>query len=61
VYWSSIFILSKAIIVKTNSLLRSFLWKGGQLTAGGAKVAWEKICLPKEKGGLGVKNLEVWN
>jgi hypothetical protein len=58
---SSIFILPKAIIVKTNSLLRSFLWKGGQLTSGGAKVAWEKICLPKEKGGSGVKILEVWN
>jgi len=37
------------------------LWKGGQLASDGAEVARKKICLPKKEGGLGVKNLEVWN
>jgi hypothetical protein len=26
-----------------------------------AKVSWEKICVPKKEGGLGIKRLEVWN
>ncbi|GJT51379.1 hypothetical protein Tco_0977536 [Tanacetum coccineum] len=28
---------------------------------GRAKVAWKHICKPKEKGGLGIKDLETWN
>lgn len=24
-------------------------------------VSWDKICLPKKKGGLGVKNVELFN
>jgi hypothetical protein len=26
-----------------------------------AKVAWEKVCVPKKEGGLGLKRLNVWN
>lgn len=40
---------------------RSFLWSG---IAEGNKVAWVKwdvVCQPKDKGGLGVKNLELFN
>jgi hypothetical protein len=28
---------------------------------GSALVAWDKICRPKDQGGLGVLNLEVQN
>jgi hypothetical protein len=37
------------------------MWGG---TTGDKKICWVKwdqICLPKEKGGLGVKNLELFN
>jgi hypothetical protein len=61
VYWSSLFIILKAIIVKITSLLLCFLWNGSDLASSGAKVAWDKIYLPKEKGGLGMKNQEVWD
>ena len=61
VYWSCLFILSNIVIEKITSLLRSFLWKGSDFSYGNAKVAWDTICLPKKEGGLGVKNLEVWN
>jgi hypothetical protein len=37
------------------------LWKGSDLSYGNAKVAWDTICFPKKEGGLGVKNIEVWN
>jgi hypothetical protein len=39
--------------------LESFLWNGKDEKAR-AKVAWEKVCVPKE-GGLGLKRLAIWN
>ncbi|GJW13056.1 RNA-directed DNA polymerase, eukaryota, reverse transcriptase zinc-binding domain protein [Tanacetum coccineum] len=31
------------------------------LTKGKAKVSWNVVCKPKDQGGLGIKNLSVWN
>ena len=61
VYWASVFILPKAVLKQIQATLRNFLWKGPDLLGGGHKVAWSEICLPKEEGGLGVKDLVVWN
>ena len=47
--------------MKIITLLKSFLWNGSHLALGGAKVAWDKICLLKEEMGFYVKNLETWN
>jgi len=30
-------------------------------TSAKAKVAWSEVCYPKKEGGLGLKDLEVWN
>ncbi|KAL5801025.1 hypothetical protein ACOSQ3_032657 [Xanthoceras sorbifolium] len=60
-YWSSIFILPKSVVIKVETILRSFLWKGLDLGKGVAKVAWSSVCLPKEEGGLGIKSVECWN
>ncbi|GJT69783.1 cytokinin dehydrogenase 3-like protein [Tanacetum coccineum] len=32
-----------------------------KLTRGKAKVSWGNVCKPKEQGGLGIKDLELWN
>jgi len=40
VYWSLMFILSKAVVKKVESTLRSFLWSGSELGRGGAQVVW---------------------
>ncbi|GJS59063.1 RNA-directed DNA polymerase, eukaryota, reverse transcriptase zinc-binding domain protein [Tanacetum coccineum] len=61
VYWASVFMLPKMIINDINRLLKGFLWCQGDLTKGKAKVAWENVCLPKHQGGLGLKNLNIWN
>jgi hypothetical protein len=53
VYLSCLFILPKVGIVKITSLLKSFLWKGRDLSYGNAKVAWDTICLPKKEGRFG--------
>ncbi|KAL7234527.1 hypothetical protein ACSBR1_018023 [Camellia fascicularis] len=47
VYWTSLFILPKK--------------SGCELKKYGAKVSWDRMCSPKNKGGLGFKSLTVWN
>ena len=40
---------------------RSFLWIGDDTNKKKALVAWEKVCVPKKQGGLGLFNLDLWN
>jgi len=38
---------------------RGFLWRGRKDVKGGhCLVAWPKVCLPKELGGLGISNIQ---
>lgn len=61
VYWSSVFILPNSITLEIEKILRGFLWCNGEMKKGKAKVAWDKLCVPKEEGGLGIKSLSTWN
>ncbi|GJW64883.1 RNA-directed DNA polymerase, eukaryota, reverse transcriptase zinc-binding domain protein [Tanacetum coccineum] len=61
VYWATVFLIPKAIIKDINKLLKGFLWCNGEISRGKAKVAWKNVCKPRDKGGLGLKDLEVWN
>ncbi|XP_059658381.1 uncharacterized protein LOC132304657 [Cornus florida] len=61
VYWSSIFILPKAVINELNQIFRAFLWSGPEMKISKAKVNCNKVCLLKEQGGLGIPNLELSN
>jgi hypothetical protein len=38
-----------------------FLWSGSDSVIVRAKVGRKLICVPKRKGGLGLKRLEDWN
>lgn len=60
-FWCSTFILPKACIAKINSMCSTFLWKGDVECRNNARVAWDVVCLTKEQGGLGVKDLFIWN
>ncbi|GAU33402.1 hypothetical protein TSUD_20950 [Trifolium subterraneum] len=40
---------------------RNFLWGGGAEDKKMCWVKWAQVCLPKEKGGLGVRDLEMFN
>ena len=59
--WSSAFMLPKGCIKNIESLCCRFLWSGNVDKRGIAKVAWTTVCLPKQEGGLGLRNLAVWN
>nr|GEX17998.1 hypothetical protein [Tanacetum cinerariifolium] len=61
VYWASVLIIPKGILLDIEQLIRGFLWCNGELKRGKAKVAWHDICLPKKEGGLGIRSLEMFN
>ncbi|XP_028099266.1 uncharacterized protein LOC114298836 [Camellia sinensis] len=61
VYWSSLFILPKRVIKEVEALCRSFLWSDLGLKNTGAKVAWDRVCAPKNGGGLGFESMTIWN
>lgn len=61
VYWANVFIIPRAVLDKIEQILWQFLWKGLGLGAGGAKVAWSNVCLPKSEGGLGIRKLRESN
>lgn len=60
IYWSKVFILPKKVIRLLEQKFNQFLWCGNDSKAK-AKVSWDKVCYPKEEGGLGHKGLEIWN
>ena len=62
VYWMSSLLLPKGIIDAIDRRRRAFLWTGEE-TCSGARclIAWDKVCLPKIEGGLGIKDLATQN
>ncbi|VFR01188.1 unnamed protein product, partial [Cuscuta campestris] len=55
-FWLQAFPIHKSVLNRITSICRTFLW-GNKFY----KVASDDICKPKEEGGLGLKNSEVWN
>jgi hypothetical protein len=48
------------VIKELESIQRKFLWGGGLENNKMCWVSWDRICQPKEKGGLGIKNLALF-
>lgn len=55
-YWLSIFPIPSIVNGRIEGLCRVFLW-GSKV----GRVAWKQVCLPREKGGLGLLDLRSWN
>ncbi|GJX51879.1 RNA-directed DNA polymerase, eukaryota [Tanacetum coccineum] len=60
-YWSFVVLLPKTVVNDINKVLKSFLWGHGESSKGSAKVSWKIVCKPKTHGGLGLKDLAIWN
>ena len=61
-YYISIFKLPSWVLRKIDCIHHSFLQNAFDSTCGLTyKVNWERICLPKDEGGLGVKDLKAFN
>ncbi|XP_074300203.1 uncharacterized protein LOC141631432 [Silene latifolia] len=60
-YWASIFLIPKCVIHQIEAICRNFLWDNSSEYHRAPLVAWTDICHTKKEGGLGIKNVEVWN
>ena len=56
IYMLSFFRVPKPVVHKLASIQTNFLWGGDSEVA---KIAW--VCLPKNRGGLGIKDLAKFN
>lgn len=61
VYWCSVFILPKIVVNEVEKLCRNFLGHGSNSSSNGGLVAWTTVCRQKSKGGLGIKDVSLWN
>ncbi|KAL8463730.1 hypothetical protein ACS0TY_034404 [Phlomoides rotata] len=55
-FWLQCFPLPSAIISRIYSLCRLLLWGKKR-----PPVSWSSVCLPKEEGGLGIRDIKIWN
>ncbi|KAH1212619.1 putative ribonuclease H protein [Glycine max] len=53
--------MPKSVEDKLVRLQRRFLWGGGPDQNKIAWVSWKSVCLPKEKGSLGLKDIKSFN
>ncbi|XP_013658178.1 uncharacterized protein LOC125595072 [Brassica napus] len=60
-FWFSSFVLPKGCIKSIESLCSRFLWNGNITSKAAEKVSWNVVCLPRSEGGLGLRNLSIWN
>ena len=61
IFLLSFFRIPQKVAHKVRSLQRNFLWGGSQDLTKIAWVKWRDICLPKELGGLGIKDISSFN
>nr|KYP43379.1 Putative ribonuclease H protein At1g65750 family [Cajanus cajan] len=51
----------QSVCIKIDSLMRSFIWGASNGNKSWKLVNWDKIALPKNYGGLGVKEATLSN
>jgi len=61
IYFISFFRIPKKVVHKLITIQRRFLWGGDMDNHKIAWVSWETVCLSKEKGGLGIRDLTKFN
>jgi len=60
-FYLSFFKAPHAVCHKISSIQRGFLWTGGDDQKHISWVSWENVCKPKEEGGLGIKDIRMFN
>ena len=60
-YFLSLFTIPVSVAHRIEKLQRNFLWGGMGDDFKHYLVGWDKVCTPKEKGGLGVRRLIPFN
>uniref|UniRef100_J3NC32 Reverse transcriptase domain-containing protein n=1 Tax=Oryza brachyantha TaxID=4533 RepID=J3NC32_ORYBR len=61
VHLLSVLAMPQWAIKEINRKCRRFLWKGQETVNGGhCLVAWDAVCMPKQLGGLGIKDINCF-
>ena len=60
-YFLSLFTIPKFVAARLESIQRNFLWGSFEGSFKYPLVAWEKVCLPVEMGGLGIRSVVSFN
>ena len=60
-YYVSLFTIPKAVATRLECIQRNFLWGSSVECFKYPLVAWEKVCLPRELGGFGIRKLASFN
>jgi hypothetical protein len=60
-YFLSLFTIPISVAHRIEKLQRDFLWGGMGNDFKHHLVGWDKVCVPKAKGGLGVRSLVLFN
>lgn len=60
-YWAQIFVLPKGVLQDIIKICRSFLWSGKDYSQKPSNIAWEKTRSDKNSGGLGFRDVLLWN
>ncbi|GJR63973.1 hypothetical protein Tco_0010038, partial [Tanacetum coccineum] len=61
VYWALVFLLPVGVINDINKLPKNFLCNQNDGVKCKANEAWKNVCKAKQKGGLRLKDLNVWD
>ncbi|XP_024010421.1 uncharacterized protein LOC112085439 [Eutrema salsugineum] len=60
-YVMSCFLLLQGVTDKLRSAIANFWWSSKQNSSGIHWIAWDKICVPQDMGGLGFRDLQDFN
>jgi hypothetical protein len=57
-YLMAALLLPQGTLDALDQRRRAFIWSGADKTTGAqCLIAWPNVCLPKERGGLGIRDL----
>jgi hypothetical protein len=60
-YVMSVYLIPEATIKEIERMFNSFWWGGGSNNGGIKWLAWDQMTFPREYGGLGFRNLHLFN
>lgn len=60
-YWVEVYILPKRVLIEIAKICISFLWSGEVYFQKPSLVAWDNLCSENKFGGLGFRNIMLWN
>ncbi|XP_021836846.1 uncharacterized protein [Spinacia oleracea] len=60
-YWAQIYVLPKSVPQDIVKICRAFQWSGHAFSHKPINIAWDKVCSDKQTGGLGFRDVQIWN